>query len=203
MANPVTTEDEFDPKPGRRTVALSRAKHWGGYGWFMSLGTILPLIVFLASYLVNVTLVGAPVARRLYPMGIWLSTFGQPPPGQEKLDARASTPEKESFVDRVRRHSPPGILERRGRPVPTYVRVIWFVLVGWWLGAIWVLLSWSVFLLPYPFLSTVASLIDDLPSVMTLAYPEQAGSRPSSPGEQPGPAVPEDPVPGPPGASTP
>jgi hypothetical protein len=176
MTTPATTEDGSDPKPGRGAAALNRAKHWGGYGWFMTFGTILPLIVFLGSYVVNLTLVGAPVARRAYPMGIWLSTFGQPPPGQEKLDSRAATPAKESFVDRVRRHSPPGLLERRGRPVPMYVRVIWFVLVGWWLGAIWVLLSWSVFLLPYPFLGTVASLIDNLPSVMTLAYPQDASA---------------------------
>jgi hypothetical protein len=35
-----------------------------------------------------------------------------------------------------------------------------------------VVLSWSVFLLPYPFLETVAALLEELPSVMTLAYPE-------------------------------
>ena len=66
-------------------------------------------------------------------------------------------------------------------------RVLWFVLVGWWLGALWVLLSWSVFLLPYPFLDTVAALLEELPSVMTLAYPEArdgttGGATPAHPG---------------------
>jgi hypothetical protein len=65
----------------------------------------------------------------------------------------------------------PGILERRGKPAVLPFRVLWFLFVGWWLGALWVVLSWSVLLVPYPFLDTVAALLDDLPSVMTLAYP--------------------------------
>ena len=149
---------------------VESAKNWAGYGWFMSFGTILPLFVFLGSYLVHLTLVGAPVSRRFYAFGVWLSTFGQQPPGKEKL--QTAKPEKETFAERVRRRSPPGLLERRGKPVPMALRVIWFLLVGWWLGALWVVLSWSVFLVPYPFLSTVSALLDELPSVMTLAYPK-------------------------------
>jgi hypothetical protein len=34
-----------------------------------------------------------------------------------------------------------------------------------------VILSWSVFLAPYPFMDTVAALLAELPSVMTLAQP--------------------------------
>jgi hypothetical protein len=145
----------------------------------MSFGTLLPLVVFLGSYLVHLTLVGAPIARTLNSFGIWLSTFGQEPPGKEKLAARRSGNEKESFVARVRRRAPPGYLERRGTPVAMPLRALWFVLVGWWLGAIWVVLSWSILLAPYPFLRTVAALLDELPSVMTLSYP---GGSPSSSG---------------------
>jgi hypothetical protein len=141
----------------------------------MSFGTLLPLGVFLGSYVVHLTLVGAPLARAIDGFGIWLSTFGQEPPGKEKLETRSADTEKKPFAERVRYHAPPGFLERRGRPVPLAVRVLWFVLVGWWLGLLWVLLSWSVFLLPYPFLDTVAALLADLPSVMTLAYPEPRG----------------------------
>ena len=54
------------------------------------------------------------------------------------------------------------------------LRVVWFVLVGWWLGGGWVVLSWSLFLLPYPILEAVAALLDELPTVMTLAWPESA-----------------------------
>lgn len=155
-----------------RVPSAESAKHWFGYGWFMTLGTLLPLIVFLGSYAVHVTLVGAPLARRGNRFGIWLSTFGQEPPGKDKLAARKPDAGKKPFTERVRAHSPAGFLERRGRPVPMPLRVLWFVLVGWWLGALWVLLSWSVFLAPYPFLDTVAALLDELPSVMTLAYPD-------------------------------
>ena len=67
-----------------------------------------------------------------------------------------------------------GLLERRGHPVSLVVRVIWFVLVGWWLGFVWVMVSWSPFLLPYPLFDTVASLLSEVPSTMTLAWPEPA-----------------------------
>jgi uncharacterized membrane protein YccF (DUF307 family) len=150
---------------------VTKAKHWAGYGWFMTFGTLLPLFVFLGSYGVHVTLVGAPIARRLNRLGIWISTFGQEPPGADKLAARKEHKDGESFVDRIRRHSPARMLERRGRPVAMPLRVLWFLFVGWWLGAIWVVLSWSVFLAPYPFLGTVSSLLEELPSVMTLADP--------------------------------
>jgi hypothetical protein len=155
----------------RTRGVVSSAKHWAGYGWFMTLGTLLPLFVFLGSYGVHVTLVGAPIARRLNRLGIWVSTFGQPPPGAGKLAAHKEGEDDESFVDKIRSYSPARMLERRGRPVAMPFRIAWFVLVGWWLGAIWVVISWSVFLAPYPFLGTVAALLDELPSVMTLAYP--------------------------------
>jgi len=156
--------------------AVTSTKHWVGYGWFMTFGTLLPLFIFLGSYVVHVTLIGAPVARLLYRFGIWFSTFGQDPPGAEKLAAKTHAHDNDddddpSFVDRVSRYSPARVLERRGRPVALPARIVWFVLVGWWLGAIWVVLSWSVFLAPYPFLNTVRALLGELPSVMTLAYP--------------------------------
>ena len=157
--------------PRRR---IDSAKHWAGYGWFMSFGTILPLFVFLGSYLVHLTLVGSRAARSIDGFGIWISTLGQDPPGKDKLDSRESASSKKPFAERVREHGPPGYLERRGRPVPLPLRIIWFVFVGWWLGALWVLLSWSVFLMPYPFLGTVAALLNELPSVMTLAYPDSS-----------------------------
>lgn len=143
----------------------------------MSFGTLLPLFCFFGGYVAQLTFVGAPARRPINGFGIWLSTLGQEPPGKDKLDARKEEDgaEKPSFAERVRRRAPPGYLERRGRPVSTPLRVVWFVLVGWWLGVLWVLLSWSIFLAPYPFLDTVRGLLDELPAVMTLAYPEHAG----------------------------
>jgi uncharacterized membrane protein YccF (DUF307 family) len=156
---------------GPRSARLAATKNWAGYGWFMSFGTLLPLVVFLGGYVVHVTLVGAPLARRIYRFGIWFSTFGQDPPAKDKLKSRKEKSDKKSLVERIRPYSPAGYVARREKPVPFVLRAFWFVLVGWWLGALWVLLSWSVFLAPYPFLDTVAALLGELPSVMTLAQP--------------------------------
>jgi uncharacterized membrane protein YccF (DUF307 family) len=163
----------------RARSAVRTGGHWAGYGWFMSFGTVLPLIVFLAGYVVHITLIGAPIARAMYRVGIWLSTLGQEPPGKDKVEARQSTSGKKPFFERIRPYSPPGILERRGKQPSLPVRIVWFVLVGWWLGGVWVVVSWSIFLLPYPFLDAVASLLDELPSVMTLAWPETARVEPA------------------------
>jgi uncharacterized membrane protein YccF (DUF307 family) len=137
----------------------------------MSFGTLLPLPVLLFGYLVNVTLVGAPVARDIYRLALVLPTLGQQPPGEDKLKARTSREGKKSFAERIRPYSPPGFVERRGRPLAMPLRIVWFVLVGWWLGAIWVVIAWSVLLLPYPLLAIIRGLLDELPSVMTLAWP--------------------------------
>jgi uncharacterized membrane protein YccF (DUF307 family) len=160
----------------RARKAVRVGGHWVGYGWFMSFGTVLPLFVFLGGYAVHVTIVGEPVARRIYRFGIWLSTLGQDPPGKEKVEARMSADGKRPFFERVRPYLPPGWLERRGRPFSMPVRVVWFVLVGWWLGAVWVVISWSPFLLPYPLFDTVAGLLGEVPCTMTLAMPNRTGA---------------------------
>ena len=167
--------------PGGRLSRWGRSiKHWAGYAWFMSFGTFLPLGVFLASYPLHLTLVGAPAARSIDRFGIWLSTFGQEPPGKEKLESRQRDSKKPPFVERVRHYSPAVIVEHHGRPFSLWQRALWFLLVGWWLGAIWIVVSWSVFLMPYPFLDTVRSLLDELPTVMTLARPERDDDRSGS-----------------------
>lgn len=132
----------------------------------MTFGTFLPLPIFLLGYAINVTIVGAPAARQAYRLAIFTCTLGQDPPGKEKL---AKNKQKKPLAERVRPYSPPGILEKRGRPVSTWLRVIWFVFVGWWLGALWVVLSWMILLAPYPFVDMIKELLSELPSVMTLA----------------------------------
>jgi uncharacterized membrane protein YccF (DUF307 family) len=158
------------PDPTR----VDRAKAWGGYAWFMSFGTILPLPIFLLGYLANLTLVGAPIAWRLYRFGIFFSTLGQQPPGEDKLKEHTGDEGKKPLAERVKDHSPAGWVERRGKPVSMPIRIVWFVLVGWWLGVVWVVIAWSVLLLPYPFLGMIRDLLSDLPSVMTLAMPQAA-----------------------------
>jgi uncharacterized membrane protein YccF (DUF307 family) len=151
---------------------VQSAKTWGGYAWFMSFGTLLPLPVFLCGYAVHVTIVGTPLAQALYRFGIFLSTLGQPPPGEDKVKERTEGADKKPFAQRIRPYAPPGWVERRGRPVPMAARIVWFVLVGWWLGVIWVVLAWSILLLPYPLPGIIRDLLADLPSVMTLAQPK-------------------------------
>ena len=174
MSETETTQTEPTQRGGRRVVRQARS--WGGYAWFMSFGTILPLPVFLCGYLAQLTFVGAPLARRAYRFGIFLSTLGQKPPGADKLESRHERRDEEAekkkpFAERVRAHAPPGWVERRGEPFPTRTRALWFVFVGWWLGALWTGLAWSVLLLPYPFPDLIRKLLADLPSVMTLASP--------------------------------
>jgi hypothetical protein len=148
---------------------------WGGYAWFMSFGTFLPLPVFVGGYLAQLTFVGAPLARRAYRFGIFLSTLGQRPPGADRLESHHDHDEekekKKPFAERIRAHAPPGWVERRDVPFSFAVRAAWFAFVGWWLGGVWTLLAWSVLLLPYPFPELIRKLLADLPSVMTLAPP--------------------------------
>jgi uncharacterized membrane protein YccF (DUF307 family) len=176
----VTETSPRKPLREKARGAAGPTKKWAGYGWFMSFGTFLPLPVFLGGYLVNVTLVGAPLARRIYRFALFLPTLGQSPPGQEKLKARSAASDRKPLAERIRPFSPPGFLERRGRPVAMGLRVVWFVLIGWWAGGIWVVIAWSVLLFPYPLLDLIRSLLEDLPSVMTLAYPQPHASRPGS-----------------------
>jgi hypothetical protein len=138
----------------------------------MSFGTFLPLPVFVGGYIAHLTFVGAPLARVLYRFGIFLSTLGQQPPGADKLKARHHDDGKKPFAVRVREKAPPGWVERRGAPFGRSARVAWFVFVGWWLGGLWVLLAWSVLLLPYPFPDLIRKLLKDVPSVLTLGSPD-------------------------------
>lgn len=159
--------------PGRRRQVVRSARGWGGYAWFMTFGTFLPLPVFLCGYLAQLTFIGAPLAQNAYRFGVFLSTLGQRPPGADKLESRKHDDgeKKKPFAERIRAHAPPGWVERRATPFPTRTRAAWFIFVGWWLGALWTGLAWSVLLLPYPFPDLIRKLLADLPSVMTLAPP--------------------------------
>lgn len=167
------TGQPLEPHRGKH-LSAARVRSVVGYAWFMTGGALFALPIFLAGYALNVTLVAAPVATRVYRMGLFVSTMGQPPPGGDRPKKSGTTDEKKPFVERIRPYTPPGFVERRGKPVPVPVRAIWFVLVGWLLGAIWVGLAWSLLLLPYPLLAAIRSMLDDLPSVMTLALPASA-----------------------------
>jgi hypothetical protein len=124
---------------------------------------------------VHLTIIGEPIAHRIYGFGIWTSTRGQDPPGKEKVDAKMASAQKKPFFERMRPYLPPGWLERRGRPFSTPVRIVWFVLVGWWLGAVWVVIAWSPFLLPYR--CAPASCSNTSRGARSSAHPAARGDR--------------------------
>jgi hypothetical protein len=134
-------------------------------------GTFLPLLIFLGGYVVHLTLIGAPVARQIYRFGIWTSTLGQEPPGKDRMEARRAASGKKPFFERVRPYMPPAWIAKRSRPFHPAVRTLWYLLVGWWLGFAWVVVSWTPFLVPYPLPEAVSSMLGEVPSVMTLALP--------------------------------
>jgi uncharacterized membrane protein YccF (DUF307 family) len=159
-----------------KTRGARRAREWGGYAWFMTFGTFLPLPIFAGGYLAHLTFIGAPLARTAYRLGIFVSTLGQRPPGADRLEARHGRDGKKPFAARVREKAPPGWVERRDAPFGTTTRALWFVFVGWWFGGLWVLLAWSVLLLPYPFPELIRKLLADVPSVLTLGPPDSASA---------------------------
>ena len=56
---------------------MRSVRPWGGYVWFMTLGTTLPLPIFLGGYLAELTFVGGRLAREAYRFGIFMSTLGR------------------------------------------------------------------------------------------------------------------------------
>jgi hypothetical protein len=71
----VVERDRMAAFAGSETVrdAVERgrrpAKEWGGYIWFMSLGTLLLLPIFLIGYVARLTFVGAPFVRTTFRFG--------------------------------------------------------------------------------------------------------------------------------------
>ena len=169
-----TSPEESRSKREMARSAVTTGGHWVGYGWFMSFGTVIPLLVFLGGYLVQVTL----SRRSARPLDLPVRDLdgdarpGAARQGEDGGEADRRRSGKKPFFERVRPYSPPGWIEKRGKPISMPIRIVWFVLIGWWLGAVWVVISWSPFLLPYPLFDIVAQLLGEVPCVMTLAWPE-------------------------------
>src|SRR4029079_3623321 len=47
-----TSPEESRSKREMARSAVTTGGHWVGYGWFMSFGTVIPLLVFLGGYVV-------------------------------------------------------------------------------------------------------------------------------------------------------
>jgi len=94
--------------------------------WFIFIGWWLSGVVVTAAYLACLTIIGLPI-------GFWL--FNRLP---AVLTLR---PRSDEDVTEVR----DGIGHVRGQgqaQLPMLVRALWFVLVGWWLGALYLGVAW-------------------------------------------------------------
>jgi uncharacterized membrane protein YccF (DUF307 family) len=94
--------------------------------WFLFIGWWLSAIVVALAYICCLTIIGLPV-------GFWL--FNRLP---VVLTLRPRTEER---ITEVR----DGITYVRGGTtpqLPMLVRALWFILVGWWFGAIYLTVAW-------------------------------------------------------------
>jgi uncharacterized membrane protein YccF (DUF307 family) len=96
--------------------------------WFLFIGWWLSAIVVALAYLCCVTIIGLPV-------GFWL--FNRLP---VVLTLRPRTEERVTEI-----HD--GVAYVRGGTTPqrpTIVRALWFILIGWWFGAIYIAVAWAL-----------------------------------------------------------
>ena len=94
--------------------------------WFLFIGWWLSAIATGLAYLLCVTIIGIPFGFALF----------------NRLPAVLTLrPRSEAYVTEVR----DGVTFMRGGTVPQLsmgVRAVWFLLAGWWLGAIYVTVAW-------------------------------------------------------------
>jgi uncharacterized membrane protein YccF (DUF307 family) len=94
--------------------------------WFLFIGWWLSAIATVLAYLLCVTIIGLPFGFALF----------------NRLPAVLTLrPRSETYVTEVR----DGVTFMRGGTVPQLrlgARVVWFLLAGWWLGAIYVTVAW-------------------------------------------------------------
>jgi uncharacterized membrane protein YccF (DUF307 family) len=94
--------------------------------WFFFIGTWLSWLAIAVAYLCCLTIVGLPV-------GFWI--FNRLPvilTLRPRTDIRMT-----QVVDGITYVSGGGVAQR-----PLWLRAIWFVLVGWWFGAIYMAVAW-------------------------------------------------------------
>lgn len=99
--------------------------------WYLFVGWWLAGIVMFLGYLFTVTIIGMP-------LGFYFLTRIP-----QALTLRARTT---AFRTEVR-DGVTYVVESELPQRPWYVRALWFVFVGWWLGALWLVAAWLIGLL--------------------------------------------------------
>jgi uncharacterized membrane protein YccF (DUF307 family) len=99
--------------------------------WYLFVGWWLSAIVVVLGYLFLVTVVGIPVAFALFnriPQALTL----RPRTVRYRVETREGITYLTAGHERQR---------------PWYVRTLYFLLIGWWFGAVWSVAAWAIGLL--------------------------------------------------------
>ena len=120
--------------------------------WFVLIGWWLTAIVIVVAYALALSILGLPFAFNLF----------NRIPAVLTLRSRSKTYEVETAADGRRYLTATNVQQR-----PLLLRAIWFVLVGWWFGAIWMALAYvlCVLIVTLPF---GLAMFNRVGAVMTL-----------------------------------
>ena len=99
--------------------------------WYVFIGWWLGALVIVLGYLFMLTIIGMPVGFYLFnrvPQALTLRS--------RTVAYRSETREGVTYVG-----------EGNQPQYPWLLRAVWFVVIGWWLGAVWLTLAWLIGLL--------------------------------------------------------
>ena len=118
--------------------------------WFFFIGWWLGLIWTLFAWLFNLTLIGMPVGAMMLNAIPQVMTLRRP----------------RTHLVQTGLHGPMVAVYAPQHPLP--LRVLWFLLVGWWASLLWMLMAWafsaSLLLMPIAFW-----MFNRVPTITTLA----------------------------------
>ncbi len=100
--------------------------------WFVLVGWWLTAIVIVLAYALAITILGLPFAFSLFNRIPEVLTLRQ----------RTKTYQVEANAEGTRHLTSMNVAQR-----PLLLRAIWFILVGWWFGAIWMALAYALCIL--------------------------------------------------------
>jgi len=120
--------------------------------WFVLVGWWLTAVVIVLAYALAITILGLPFAFSLFNRIPEFLTLRQ----------RSKTYQVETNAEGTRSLTSKNVAQR-----PLVLRAIWFILVGWWFGAIWMALAYAlcVLIVTLPF---GLAMFNRVGAVMTL-----------------------------------